>query len=352
MKKILTLCFILFVPLLMNAQIEFQVFHDTDQKDVFNTSDIRSLVLKDYILTVNRTGAESTTFAFTAIDSVWLDETGPVLSAFTTGTIYAGDDVTATSDKDGKIYLVPEATNKAVADLEAVVTNLQGGVVDVTANTPATANTAGLSAGNYVFYAVDNSNHISDVSAVLAIETPAAPVLSAVTSGALAPGGDVLATSDKDGKIYLVLEATNMAIADFDAAVSGSTGIGADATAATPVTMSTTGLAEGNYLVYAVDNYELISDASAVISISTVGVKLNAAEAVTIYPNPVYDMLNVSNAAQFEKITISNITGQKLILINNHETTPQINISELKQGLYFIQLSSGEQTITHKFIKK
>lgn len=352
MKKIFALCLILFVPLLMNAQIEFQVFHDTDQKDVFNTSDIRSLILKDYTLTVNPKAAASVEFSFSAIDSVWMDENGPVLSGFTTGTIYAGDDVTATSSKDGKIYLVPEATNNEVADLEAVVTNLQGGVVDVTANTPATANTADLSAGNYVFYAVDNSNHVSDMSAVLAIETPAAPVLSAVTSGTIAPGDDVLATSDKDGKIYLVPEATTKAIADFDAAVSGSTGVGADATTATPVTMSTTELAEGNYLVYAVDNYELISDASAVISISSVGIKLNAAQAVTIYPNPVYDLLNISNAAQFEKITISNITGQKLIFIDNHESTPQINISELNQGLYFIQLSSGEQTITHKFIKK
>lgn len=343
---------ILFVPLLMSAQTDLQVFHDADQKDVFSTSEVRSLVLKDFALTVNRNGAESVAFSYLAIDSVWLDEAGPVLSAFTMGTIYAGDDVTATSDKDGKIYLVPETTGKAVADFEAAVTGELGGVIDVMADTPGTANTAGLPAGNYVFYAVDMGDRISDASDVLVLETPAAPVLSDVTTGTIAPGDDVLATSDKDGKIYLVPEATNKTVADFDAAVAGSTGVEATASAATPSSLSSTDLADGNYLVYAVDSYDLISDASAAITILTLGVSSEIMDGVSVYPNPASDILNVSNAGCFSEIVITNITGQKLMVINNNEPALQINTSGLRQGLYFIMLSAGEQTITYKFIKK
>ncbi len=71
---------------------------------------------------------------------------------------------------------------------------------------------------------------------------------------------------------------------------------------------------------------------------------------VSIYPNPVQEVLNVS-ATGFDKVEIVNFLGQ--VIYQNQVTNNnfQINTADFSDGVYFVRLI-GENTVTKKFIKK
>jgi hypothetical protein len=342
---------ILFVPYLVMAQIELKVFYNADQQDVYSTSDVRSLVFGTDKLSVNHTdGAVEYTFA--AFDSLMLDEAPPVLSDVTTGTIESGADVSATSDKDGTVYLVPDATAVTVTDFQAAVDGGTAVSAEATSGTAVVLSTTGLADGDYVVYAVDGGDRISESSDVITVVTYYPPVLSDVTTGTIAPGDDVTATSDKDGTIYLVPEGTNAAVADFDAAVSGGTGVSVSATANTAVTLSTTGLADGNYVVYAVDADGRVSDPSDAIELLTTSLEMFPAGTVRIYPNPVRDFLYFESNVDVQEIVVIDLLGQERMRMENAVDVSAINTSVLEEGIYFMKLSNTEGSATYKFIKK
>jgi hypothetical protein len=89
------------------------------------------------------------------------DTTAPVLSSVTTGQITIGDDVFATSNESGYLYLVPATTAATLTDLNQAIDSLVGIRVSVEAAVSSTITTAGLSVGNYVVYAVDSSTNVS-----------------------------------------------------------------------------------------------------------------------------------------------------------------------------------------------
>src|SRR6056297_3038566 len=99
MRRLFTLGLVLFVPLLLSAQIELKVFFNTDQEDVYLTSDVRSLVFGVDKVHLNLHAADAKEYTFAEFDSLMLDETPPVLTAVTSGTLESGSDVAATSDK-------------------------------------------------------------------------------------------------------------------------------------------------------------------------------------------------------------------------------------------------------------
>jgi len=81
-----------------------------------------------------------------------------------------------------------------------------------------------------------------------------------------------------------------------------------------------------------------------------VGITETASNKVSIYPNPVNDVLNV-NAAGFDKVEIVNFLGQVVYSNQVTATNFQINTADLTAGVYFVRLS-GENTITKKFVKE
>lgn len=79
---------------------------------------------------------------------------------------------------------------------------------------------------------------------------------------------------------------------------------------------------------------------------------------VSVYPNPVTDMLNISFALpKSDKISIDilNAVGQVVQSenVNNDggAKVVKINTTSLAKGIYFIKLAANEQIITRKFIK-
>lgn len=75
-------------------------------------------------------------------------------------------------------------------------------------------------------------------------------------------------------------------------------------------------------------------------------------KSVEIYPNPTNSVLNIKNDynTKINRIFIYNSLGQKQIEI--YQNTNQIDISKLKNGVYFIEFESEEKFIRKKIIKK
>ena len=71
-----------------------------------------------------------------------------------------------------------------------------------------------------------------------------------------------------------------------------------------------------------------------------------------IYPNPTNGELFVSHPLNIDfNITITDITGKvlKTTILQNNES---VDVASYPQGMYFIQIESGNERNTYKFIKK
>lgn len=91
-----------------------------------------------------------------------------------------------------------------------------------------------------------------------------APALSAVSTGPLVTGEDVVATADEASDLYLVPAGTAADVASVATAATSS-GATASATAAVPTAIDTTGLATGSYVVFAVDGDDNLSTPSSAL---------------------------------------------------------------------------------------
>ena len=76
----------------------------------------------------------------------------------------------------------------------------------------------------------------------------------------------------------------------------------------------------------------------------------NLAEAVSVFPNPVSEMLTISIASNIKviKAEIYTIRGQKLM----ETSASQINLSDFSAGIYFVKVVSAQGSITKKIIKE
>jgi hypothetical protein len=98
------------------------------------------------------------------------------------------------------------------------------------------------------------------------------------------------------------------------------------------------------------------SKVAATFSVTVSGftaLKINTESNITLYPNPVVNTLNISNAENISRIVICNMMGQVVRNLNNTENLVSINLSDLKSGIYIIKLMNEDGTSSvQKFIKK
>ncbi len=73
-----------------------------------------------------------------------------------------------------------------------------------------------------------------------------------------------------------------------------------------------------------------------------------------LYPNPAKHYLYIRNIElmTLEEISVINLLGQKVLNHSNVSTSNGIDVSKLKNGIYFLQIKKGNQFILHKFIIK
>ncbi|MEL1244075.1 T9SS type A sorting domain-containing protein [Flavobacterium sp. DGU11] len=71
-----------------------------------------------------------------------------------------------------------------------------------------------------------------------------------------------------------------------------------------------------------------------------------------VYPNPANDLLTVSNDSSISLITITNLLGQKVMDVNGDSNEMKVNVSQLAQGSYILQVYSGSGLTSVKIAKK
>ena len=72
----------------------------------------------------------------------------------------------------------------------------------------------------------------------------------------------------------------------------------------------------------------------------------------SVYPNPANDVINVSYADAIDGVTITDLNGRvvKQVVLGVNEA--QINIADLSQGVYILNVSANGKSITEKIVKK
>jgi heat shock protein HslJ len=77
----------------------------------------------------------------------------------------------------------------------------------------------------------------------------------------------------------------------------------------------------------------------------------NSLADLRIYPNPAQNKIIIQSATNnFDSVSISDING-KIVSSSKNLASNEIDVSNLKTGMYFITITSSEGSITKKFIK-
>jgi hypothetical protein len=114
-----------------------------------------------------------------------------------------------------------------------------------------------------------------------------------------------------------------------------------------------TGLTNGTYTftVVAIDaagNHSPASSVEAVISMPT-GVHSPSAESLKIYPNPASSVLHINYVQDVLEIKILNITGSTVRTVHN---TNMVDVADLRDGLYLVQVKTSNGVLSATFIKE
>jgi len=82
------------------------------------------------------------------------------------------------------------------------------------------------------------------------------------------------------------------------------------------------------------------------------GIWSNKAESTyTLYPNPVNDVLNISDISSVNKIEISDVTGKTVYSTEVNAPNISINTSNLSKGIYIVSFQNNKGVQTSKFVK-
>lgn len=99
------------------------------------------------------------------------------------------------------------------------------------------------------------------------------------------------------------------------------------------------------------DIFTMEIDNVAVVAENIASVDTALAGSFSVYPNPAKDVLNIANSigAEINTITVSDINGRT---VKQFGSVSQINISDLNAGVYFVNISSNEGSLTKKVVKQ
>lgn len=90
----------------------------------------------------------------------------------------------------------------------------------------------------------------------------------------------------------------------------------------------------------------------AVTAHMTLGLEEQLFQSLTYYPNPVSNILTLSNANTISNVEIYNLLGQKVFAKGFSNTEIQIDLSNLETGIYMVKVSSHETQKTIRIQKQ
>jgi hypothetical protein len=76
---------------------------------------------------------------------------------------------------------------------------------------------------------------------------------------------------------------------------------------------------------------------------------LNLLDNIQVYPNPAQDFVFIDNANIDDNVNVFNVVGKRVMSFKIETENQQVDIKDLKSGLYFLRLNKGQAT---KLLKK
>ena len=118
--------------------------------------------------------------------------------------------------------------------------------------------------------------------------------------------------------------------------------------------ISLTGMNPGDTLF--VNVWEYGNDTMGTFKISAYDASLTnlslSSSNFTFYPNPVKDVLNISNSENISKVQVINLLGQEMIVKSINNNNGQVDMSRLTTGTYLVKITSDKLVKTIKVIKE
>lgn len=166
-------------------------------------------------------------------------------------------------------------------------------------------------------------------------------------SGTSGSNGAVVAFNDDfSGQIFPELEYTATYTGPLYVQIDPQPGTDIYFTTGGVTTLTNAG-ADVNCDTYAVDSVSVQVTRIPTLSTPNFGLNLHK---VSVYPNPVTDVLNISikNNANLETVTVYDIQGKEV----HNGMLPTIDMTSYNSGVYFVKVTSNKGTSTHKVIKE
>ena len=120
----------------------------------------------------------------------------------------------------------------------------------------------------------------------------------------------------------------------------------------TPVqtTPTATGLLPGTYFVTVTDASGCVGDTSVTVTFTTGIDEVSSTDFVSIYPNPSNGLFTISTASKKNHISIFDVLGKNLMVIDSNISKTEINLQHLNNGVYFVKVKHEGVTSTRRLV--
>ena len=110
------------------------------------------------------------------------------------------------------------------------------------------------------------------------------------------------------------------------------------------------------WTIYTEDGTPMVDDAVfnivAPTSTATASVEENSLIDVSLYPNPVEDILMITSQEKITKLSLYNQLGQEVRIIEPLQSSFEMDLSDLATGIYILKMKAAEHSGTYKLIKQ
>jgi hypothetical protein len=86
------------------------------------------------------------------------------------------------------------------------------------------------------------------------------------------------------------------------------------------------------------------------IYVGAVGLNEQSVASVSVFPNPVKDVLSIQGSMNIQEVTLMNMVGQVVFSMKADGTNLNINTSDLKSGIYNLKVRMADGFINKKIV--
>jgi hypothetical protein len=113
-----------------------------------------------------------------------------------------------------------------------------------------------------------------------------------------------------------------------------------------------TGVYTGEIVVASNDPETNYASVDVMLDVITSVDDVTATTSLTLYPNPTTDIVYLRADAAISQVRVSNYLGQIVDVHQMNETQSNIDMSQLENGVYFLEVTTAQGQHTVKVVKK